>query len=217
MPTGWDIIAAIVGVALLLEASRRAEGPWMPIIAIASLLYVFLGPYLPGLMAHKGSSVSRAASHFWLTSEGTFGVALGVSTNFIFLFVLFGALLEKAGAGNYFIQVAFSLLGQFRGGPAKAAVVSSGMTGMISGSSVANVVTTGTFTIPLMKRVGYPAVKAGAIECAAGVNGQLDAAGNGRRRLSDGGICRHHLRRGVQARAAARAADLRRAVLRGRS
>ncbi len=102
-----------------------------------------------------------------------FGVALGVSTKFIFLFVLFGALLEKAGAGNYFIQVAFSLLGKFRGGPAKAAVVSSGMTGMISGSSVANVVTTGVFTIPLMKRVGYTPVQAGAIECAAGVNGQL--------------------------------------------
>ena len=102
-----------------------------------------------------------------------FGVALGVSTTFIFLFVLFGALLEKAGAGNYFIQVAFSLLGHFRGGPAKAAVVSSGMTGMISGSSVANVVTTGVFTIPLMKRVGYSPTQAGAIECAAGVNGQL--------------------------------------------
>lgn len=173
LPTRGDVAAAVIGVVLLLEASRRAEGPWMPVIAIASLAYVFLGPYLPGLMAHKGSSLSRAASHFWLTSEGVFGVALGVSTNFIFLFVLFGALLEKAGAGSYFIQVAFSLLGQFRGGPAKAAVVSSGMTGMISGSSVANVVTTGTFTIPLMKRVGYSAVKAGAIECAAGVNGQL--------------------------------------------
>jgi TRAP transporter 4TM/12TM fusion protein len=173
LPTRWDLAAAIIGVALLLEASRRAEGPWMPIIAICALLYVFAGPYLPGLMAHKGASVSRAASHFWLTSEGVFGVALGVSTNFIFLFVLFGALLEKAGAGNYFIQVAFSLLGQFRGGPAKAAVVSSGMTGMISGSSVANVVTTGTFTIPLMKRVGYTPTKAAAIECAAGVNGQL--------------------------------------------
>jgi TRAP transporter 4TM/12TM fusion protein len=173
LPTRWDIAAAIVGVVILIDASRRAEGPWMPVIVILALIYVFAGPYLPGLMAHKGSSVSRAASHFWLTSEGVFGVALGVSTNFIFLFVLFGALLEKAGAGNYFIQVAFSLLGQFRGGPAKAGVVSSGMTGMISGSSVANVVTTGTFTIPLMKRVGYPAVKAGAIECAAGVNGQL--------------------------------------------
>jgi len=173
LPTRWDVLAAVVGIVLLLEASRRAEGPWMPVIGIAALAYVFLGPYLPGLLAHKGSSLSRAASHFWLTSEGVFGVALGVSTNFIFLFVLFGALLEKAGAGNYFIQVAFSLLGQFRGGPAKAAVVSSGMTGMISGSSVANVVTTGTFTIPLMKRVGYSPTKAGAIECAAGVNGQL--------------------------------------------
>src|SRR4029079_18846678 len=173
LPTRWDIIAAIIGVMVLIDASRRAEGPWMPVIAIVALLYVFLGPYLPGLMAHRGASLSRAASHFWLTSEGVFGVALGVSTNFIFLFVLFGALLEKAGAGNYFIQLSFALLGRFRGGPAKAAVVSSGLTGMISGSSVANVVTTGTFTIPLMKRVGYPAVKAGAIECAAGVNGQL--------------------------------------------
>ena len=173
LPTFADIAVSVVGVLLLIEASRRAEGPWMPIISFSMLAYVFLGPYLPGLLAHKGSSLGRAASHFWLTSEGVFGVALGVSTTFIFLFVLFGALLEKAGAGNYFIQVAFSLLGKFRGGPAKAAVVSSGMTGMISGSSVANVVTTGVFTIPLMKRVGYSPTQAGAIECAAGVNGQL--------------------------------------------
>jgi TRAP transporter 4TM/12TM fusion protein len=173
LPTTADIVVSVVGVVLLLEASRRAEGPWMPIISIVFLFYVFAGPYLPGLFAHKSISVSRAASHFWITSEGVFGVALGVSTAFIFLFVLFGALLEKAGAGNYFIQLAFSLLGQFRGGPAKAGVVSSGMTGMISGSSVANVVTTGTFTIPLMKRVGYTPTQAGAIECAAGVNGQL--------------------------------------------
>ena len=173
LPTFTDILVSVVGVALLIEASRRAEGPWMPIISLSMLAYVFLGPYLPGLMSHKGASLGRAASHFWITSEGVFGVALGVSTTFIFLFVLFGALLDKAGAGNYFIQVAFSLLGQFRGGPAKAAVVSSGMTGMISGSSVANVVTTGVFTIPLMKRVGYTPTQAGAIECAAGVNGQL--------------------------------------------
>jgi TRAP transporter 4TM/12TM fusion protein len=173
LPTFADILVSVVGVALLIEASRRAEGPWMPVISLAMLAYVFLGPHLPGLLAHKGSSLGRAASHFWLTSEGVFGVALGVSTSFIFLFVLFGALLDKAGAGNFFIQVAFSLLGQFRGGPAKAAVVSSGMTGMISGSSVANVVTTGVFTIPLMKRVGYSPAQAGAIECAAGVNGQL--------------------------------------------
>ena len=173
LPTRADIIAAVVGVLILIEASRRAEGPWMPVFTLIFLVYVFTGPWLPGLLAHKGASIGRAASHFWLTSEGVFGVALGVSTTFIFLFVLFGSLLEKAGAGNYFIQLAFSLLGQFRGGPAKAGVVSSGMTGMISGSSVANVVTTGTFTIPLMKRVGYSPVQAGAIECAAGVNGQL--------------------------------------------
>ncbi len=173
LPTTMDIVVSVIGVVALLEASRRAEGPWMPVISIIFLAYVFLGPHLPGLLAHKGASISRAASHFWLTSEGVFGVALGVSTSFIFLFVLFGALLEKAGAGNYFIQLAFSGLGQFRGGPAKAGVVSSGMTGMISGSSVANVVTTGTFTIPLMKRVGYAPTQAGAIECAAGVNGQL--------------------------------------------
>src|SRR5437763_2822294 len=137
------------------------------------LVYIFAGPWLPGLLAHKGASLARVASQMWITSEGIFGVALGVSTNVLFLFVLFGPLLEKAGAGNYFIQLAFSLLGHYRGGPAKAGVVASGMTGMISGSSIANTVTTGTFTIPLMKRVGYPAVKAGAIESAAGVNGQL--------------------------------------------
>ena len=137
------------------------------------LLYIFAGPWLPGMMGHKGASLSRVASQMWLSSEGIFGVALGVSTNVVFFFVLFGSLLEKAGAGNYFIQLAFAMLGTFRGGPAKAGVVASGMTGMISGSSIANTVMTGTFTIPLMKRVGYSAVKAGAIEAAAGVNGQL--------------------------------------------
>ena len=171
--TSLDLVASVAGIVLLLEASRRAEGPWMPATCILMLAYVFAGPWLTDLLSHKGASLSRAASQFWLTSEGVYGVALGVSTSFIFLFVLFGALLDKAGAGNYFIQLAFSLLGHYRGGPAKAGVVSSGMTGMISGSSVANVVTTGTFTIPLMKRVGYSPVQAGAIECAAGVNGQL--------------------------------------------
>ncbi len=125
------------------------------------------------MMGHQAVTLSRAASQMWLTSEGIFGVALGVSTNVVFFFVLFGSLLEKAGAGNYFIQLAFAMLGTYRGGPAKAGVVASGMTGMISGSSIANTVMTGTFTIPLMKRVGYSAVKAGAIEAAAGVNGQL--------------------------------------------
>src|SRR5690348_9962714 len=173
LPTLPDIVVSVIGVVLLLEAARRAVGPALAIIAALMLLYIFAGPWLPGLLAHKGASLSRVASQMWLTSEGIFGVALGVSTNVVFFFVLFGSLLEKAGAGNYFIQIAFAMLGTFRGGPAKAGVVASGMTGMISGSSIANTVTTGTFTIPLMKRVGYSAVKAGAIECAAGVNGQL--------------------------------------------
>jgi TRAP transporter 4TM/12TM fusion protein len=173
LPTTTDIVISVVGTVLLVEAARRAVGPALAGIATLMIVYIFTGPWLPGLMAHKGASLSRAASQMWLTSEGIFGVALGVSTSFVFLFVLFGSLLEKAGAGNYFIQLAFSMLGRFRGGPAKAGVVASGMMGMISGSSIANTVTIGTFTIPLMKRVGYPAVKAGAIECAAGVNGQL--------------------------------------------
>jgi TRAP transporter 4TM/12TM fusion protein len=173
LPTRADVVISVIGVVLLVEAARRAVGPALAAIAGLMLIYIFAGPSLPGILAHKGASLSRVASQMWLTSEGIFGVALGVSTNVVFFFVLFGSLLEKAGAGNYFIQLAFSMLGTFRGGPAKAGVVASGMTGMISGSSIANTVTTGTFTIPLMKRVGYSAVKAGAIECAAGVNGQL--------------------------------------------
>ncbi len=172
-PTPFDIGVAAVGMLLLLEAARRVVGPPMAIIAALMLIYAFAGPHMPDAIAHKGVSLTKAVSHYWLTSEGVFGVALGVSSSYIFLFVLFGGLLEKAGAGSYFIKVAFSLLGHMRGGPAKAAVVSSGMMGMISGSSVANVVTCGTFTIPLMKRVGYPAHKAAAIETAAGVDGQI--------------------------------------------
>ena len=137
------------------------------------LLYVFFGHLAPEVIAWKGASYGKAMSHMWITQEGVFGVALGVSTSMVFLFVLFGSLLERAGAGNYFIWVAFSLLGHMRGGPAKAAVVSSGLTGLVSGSSIANVVTTGTFTIPLMKRVGFPAEKAGAVEVASSTNGQL--------------------------------------------
>lgn len=168
-----DLIVAGVGMVTLLEAARRSLGPALAVIALVFLVYTFGGPYMPDLIAHRGASFSRAASQFWLSAEGVFGIALGVSTSFVFLFVLFGALLDRAGAGNYFIQVAFSLLGHLRGGPAKAAVVASGMTGVISGSSIANTVTTGTFTIPLMKRVGFRPEKAGAVEVASSVNGQL--------------------------------------------
>ena len=172
-PIPTDFVVAIAGMLFLIEATRRVVGPPLAIIAILLLGFAFGGPWMPEAIAHKGVSLSKAVSHYWLSTEGVFGVALGVSASYIFLFVLFGALLERAGAGNYFIKVAYAFLGHMRGGPAKAAVVSSGLMGMISGSSVANVVTCGTFTIPLMKRVGYPAEKAGAIETAAGVDGQI--------------------------------------------
>ena len=173
LPITFDLAVSVAGLVLLFEAGRRALGPALSAIGIVFVLYIFAGPYLPEMVSHKGASISRAMSQLWLTTEGVFGVALGVSTSLVFLFVLFGSLLDRAGAGNYFIQLAFAGLGHLRGGPAKAAVVASGLTGVISGSSIANVVTTGTFTIPLMKRVGYSAVKAGAIETSSSVNGQI--------------------------------------------
>ncbi|UCZ57846.1 TRAP transporter permease [Desulfurispirillum indicum] len=172
-PITQDLVVAVIGIILLLEATRRSLGLPLMIVAIVFLGYTFFGPYMPELISHRGASLGRTMSHQWLTTEGVFGVAIGVSSSFVFLFVLFGSLLERAGAGAYFIKVAFSLLGHMRGGPAKAAVVASGFSGIISGSSIANVVTTGTFTIPLMKRVGFPGTKAGAIEVAASTNGQL--------------------------------------------
>ncbi|NVK42862.1 MAG: TRAP transporter permease [Oceanospirillaceae bacterium] len=172
-PITQDLVVASIGAVLLLEATRRALGPPLVIVALVFLIYTFAGPYMPEIIAHKGAGLAQVVNHQWITTEGVFGIALGVSTSFVFLFVLFGALLDKAGAGNYFIKVAFSLLGHMRGGPAKAAVVSSGMTGLISGSSIANVVTTGTFTVPMMKRVGFSAEKAGAVEVASSVNGQI--------------------------------------------
>jgi TRAP transporter 4TM/12TM fusion protein len=172
-PTTMDIAVASVGLVLLLEATRRAVGLPMTILALIFLAYIFLGPYAPEVIAHKGASLQRLASHMWLTTEGVYGVALGVSVAYIFIFVLFGSLLDRAGAGNYMMQVSFALLGHLRGGPAKVAVVSSGLNGLISGSSVSNVVSGGIFTIPLMKKAGYGGVKAGAIETASSVNGQI--------------------------------------------
>ncbi len=173
IPTREDIIVACVGLVLLLEATRRVMGLPMTCVALTFLIYVFAGPYAPDLIAHRGASISRAASQFWLTQEGVFGVPLGVSTSFVFLFVLFGAMLERAGAGNYLTALSFALLGHLRGGPAKAAVVASGLHGLISGSSIANVLTCGPVTIMLMKKVGFSAEKAGAVEVAAGSNGQI--------------------------------------------
>lgn len=171
--TAYDIVVAIVGILILLEATRRALGPPLMVVAAVFLIYTLFGQYMPDVIAHKGQSLTKVAQHQWLTTEGVFGIALGVSTDFVFLFVLFGALLEQAGAGNYFIRMAFAGLGHMRGGPAKAAVVASGATGLISGSSIANVATTGVFTIPLMMKVGFPGTKAGAVEVASSTNGQL--------------------------------------------
>ena len=173
LPTQTDVFVAVVGIILLLEATRRTLGLPLVIISVVFLAFTFGGQYMPDVIAHKGASLKKVASHQWLTTEGVFGVAIGVSTAFVFLFVLLGTLLDRAGAGNYLIKVSFALIGHMRGGPAKAAVIASGLSGIISGSSIANVVTTGTFTIPLMKRVGFPGTKAGAIEVAASTNGQL--------------------------------------------
>ncbi len=173
LPTQTDLVISVIGLIVILEGVRRALGPPLTIVAAVFICYTFFGNYMPDVIAHKGASLSKGMSHYYLGTEGVFGVALGVSSSMVFLFVLFGSLLEKAGAGNYFIRVAFALMGHMRGGPAKAAVVSSAMTGLISGSAIANVVTTGTFTIPLMRKVGFSAEKAGAVEVASSTNGQL--------------------------------------------
>ncbi|WP_305042296.1 TRAP transporter permease, partial [Geoalkalibacter sp.] len=172
-PSQLDLVVGIFLVLVLLEAARRVIGPALPVIAAAFTGYAFFGPYMPDFLAFKGVSLARYVSQISLTTEGIYGIPLGVSARIVFLFVLFGALLDKAGAGKFFIDLAMSLLGRYKGGPAKAAVLASGLTGMVSGSSIANVVTTGTFTIPLMKKVGYPAKKAAAIEVAVSTNGQL--------------------------------------------
>ena len=173
IPNQMDVVAGIAGILILLEATRRSLGAPLAVIALVFLAFNFMGPNLPQLLAHNANKITTIVNQQWITTEGVFGIALGVSTKFVFLFVLFGALLDKAGAGNYFIKTAFSLLGHLRGGPAKAAVIASGLTGLISGSSIANVVTTGTFTIPMMKKVGFSAEKSGAVEVASSVNGQI--------------------------------------------
>jgi TRAP transporter 4TM/12TM fusion protein len=175
LPTQTQVIIGAIGMLCLLEASRRALGPALTIVGSLFALYGYMGQgwLIPELIEHEGISFTSLMNALWLDTAGVFGIPLGVSTAFVFLFVLFGSLLDKAGAGNYFIKLAFAGLGHLRGGPAKAAVVGSAMTGLISGSSIANVVTTGTFTIPLMKRVGFTSEQAGSVEVASSVNGQI--------------------------------------------
>ena len=172
-PITRDIVIGLILVVLLLEASRRVIGPALSVIATAFCLYAFLGPYMPTVIAFKGVSLSRFMGQMTMSTEGIYGIPLDVSATIVYLYVLFGAMLDKAGAGRYFIQLALSLLGRFKGGPAKAAVLGSMFTGLVNGSSIANVVTTGTFTIPLMKKVGYPPTKAAAVEVAASTDGQI--------------------------------------------
>ena len=179
IPIQREVVMGSITLVLLLEATRRSLGPALSVVASLFLLYSMSGPRglipitLPDLIAHRGYPLERVISQMYVTTEGVFGIPLGVSVQFVFLFVLFGSMLDRAGAGKYFIDLANSFLGTYRGGPAKASVVASGMTGMVSGSSLANVVTTGTFTIPLMKRAGYPGHKAAGIEVAVSTNGQL--------------------------------------------
>ena len=168
-----ELILGGCGILILLEATRRAIGLPLVIIASCFLLFSYFGRYAPEIISHGGLSLNRLVGFQWLDQEAIFGIPIGVSVDFIFLFVLFGALLETAGGGKYFLDLAFAMVGKMRGGPAKAAILGSGMTGMISGSSIANTVTTGTFTIPIMKKTGFSKEKAGAIEVSSSVNGQI--------------------------------------------
>ena len=168
-----ELIIGSFGILALLESTRRVIGVPLVIVATAFLLFSFFGQYFPDIISHGGLSVKRLVGYHWFDQEAIFGIPISVSLDFIFLFVLFGALLDTAGGGKYFLDLAFAMVGKMRGGPAKAAILGSGMTGLISGSSIANTVTTGTFTIPIMKRTGFSKEKAGAIEVSASVNGQI--------------------------------------------
>ncbi len=180
--TQTDIIVGVVAVVTLLEASRRVIGLFITIIGLVFILYAmagprgtvpFLGEFLPGILEHRGYRVDRIVAQLYLGQEGIYGVPLGVAATFVFIFVLFGAFLEVTGGGKFFINLAYAAAGRQRGGPAKAAVVASAFMGSISGSAIANVVTSGSFTIPLMKQLGYKPEQAGGVEAAASTGGQI--------------------------------------------
>ena len=173
LPTTEDVIFGALGILLVIEAARRVVG--IPMVAVVSVFitYAFVGQYMPGILAHKGLTIEQFVSHVYFTTEGIFGIPLGVSSTFIFLFILFGAYLESTGLGKFFIDAANAIAGWASGGPAKVAVLSSGLMGTVSGSSVANVVGTGSLTIPMMKKLGYHKNFAGAVEAAASTGGQL--------------------------------------------
>ena len=171
--TPVDLIMGVMGLLLVIEATRRVVGIPMVVVVLAFLAYAFAGPYMPGVMAHRGLTVQQLIGHLYYTTEGIFGIPLGVSSTFIFLFILFGAYLESTGLGKFFIDLANAVAGWASGGPAKVAVLSSAFMGTVSGSSVANVAGTGSFTIPMMKKLGYRKEFAGAVEAASSTGGQL--------------------------------------------
>ncbi|MDR2076574.1 MAG: TRAP transporter fused permease subunit, partial [Desulfovibrio sp.] len=171
--TTADFVFGILLIGVLLECSRRVVGPVLTCIALVFLLYCLFGNYFPGGLAHRGVSLKSLVRHMYLTTEGVYGTILGVSTSFIFLFILMGAILSRMGTGSFLIDISLALFGRQRGGPAKAAVLACALFGMINGSTVANIVTTGTFAVPLMKRVGYKSNFVGAIEASASVGGQI--------------------------------------------
>lgn len=171
--TQTDLYFGIIAILLTLEITRRVVGPELPIVAIVFLLYAYFGRSVPGILAHRGYSLNRIVSHMYFTTEGILGIPLGVSATFVFMFILFGSFLDKTGVGKFFIDIAYALTGSLKSGPAMTSVVSSGLMGSISGSSVANTVTTGAFTIPLMKKTGYKPYFAGAVEATASTGGQI--------------------------------------------
>ncbi|MBP3230726.1 TRAP transporter permease [Anaerovibrio sp.] len=173
MVTTVDMLVGVVGLLLVIEATRRVVGIPMVVVVLVFLTYAFAGPYMPGVLAHRGVSVEQLVGHLYFTTEGIFGIPLGVSSTFIFLFILFGAYLESTGLGKFFIDIANAIAGWASGGPAKVAVLSSALMGTVSGSSVANVAGTGSFTIPMMKKLGYRKEFAGAVEAASSTGGQL--------------------------------------------
>jgi TRAP transporter 4TM/12TM fusion protein len=173
LPNQIDLLMGGITILLVLEATRRAIGPELPIVVAVFLIYSYFGPYMPGYFAHRGYSLERIIEHLYMQTEGIYGIPLGVSASFVFLFILFGAVLNKTGMGKFFIDISMALAGHTTGGPAKVAVIASGFMGSINGSSVANTVTTGSFTIPLMKSIGYDKNFAGAVEAAASTGGQI--------------------------------------------
>ncbi len=173
LPTFTDLAMGFLGILLLLEATRRVSNPILPFIAIFFLLYCYFGRSFPAMFAHRGFNIKRIINHMYMGTEGVFGIPLGVSSTFVFMFILFGSFLEQTGMGRFIIDLSMALAGGSTGGPAKVAVLSSGLMGSISGSSVANVCTTGMFTIPLMKSVGYKPYFAGAVEAVASTGGQI--------------------------------------------